>query len=522
MADLKANFPDIRTPFINSATGQIDPVWWQFLLSLFTRTGLEPGSSGSDNAHAITLLQQAVLNLQLALAVVEGDVETLFRLVEESEIEIGNVDAKANSLADMIADLARQIEADPDSLRAAINSLSSSLTYAVRQTETDAGSLQAAINRNNDSLVSAIRQIEAEPGTIQAAINRVNDLLVSLGRNIEVDVTRPAFVMPRSFPVDYLDFDLTPSVALQTGRAAWNSADDTLDIRHSDNVTQQVGQELYGRILNNTGSTIPNGVALGINPATNSYVLFIANGTLSPLTIVGVTTQAIPNATSGRITVWGRVRDINTTGVPFGEIWLAGQILYVSTTIPGGFTNVKPTAPNLSMPIAQVVTVNATTGQIAVRPTIEQQLFYGQFAKTTDQSPLVVNTATALTWTSALIANGVSIGSPTSRIVVANAGLYKFSISLQLTSGSASVKNVWIWFRKNGVDVANSTLLTALDTSSVPRTPSRDLFFSLAAGDYVEIMFASDSLNMTVDAIPATAFAPAAPAALLSVNQEQQ
>jgi hypothetical protein len=106
--------------------------------------------------------------------------------------------------------------------------------------------------------------------------------------------------------------------------------------------------------------------------------------------------------------------------------------------------------------------------------------------------------------------------------VAANAGLYKFSVSLQLTSSSASVKNVWIWFRKNGVDIANTSMITSLDSATAIRSPSRDLFFSLLAGDYIEIMFASDSTNMTVDNIAATAFAPAAPAAILTVNQEQQ
>lgn len=392
----------------------------------------------------------------------------------------------------------------------------------LQELQVEVGTADASADEAHAELRELIKNIESIFGAAEAGYSRLSDAVNSLARSIEAGVTRPSFVMPRSFSIDYIDWDRNTVAAAQTARMEWNAADDTLNLHHSDGVTQQMGQELYGRIFNNTGVTIPNGSCLGINPATNSYVLFTANGTLSPITIVGVTTQAIPNGTNGRITVWGRVRDIDTTGVPFGEVWTAGQILYVSPTIAGGFTNVKPTAPNLSMPIAQVITVNATTGQIAVRPTIEQQLFYGQFAKTTDQSPTVINTATALTWTSALISNGISIGAPASRIVVANAGLYKFSISLQLTSGSASVKNVWIWFRKNGVDVANSTLLTALDTSSVPRTPSRDLFFSLVANDYIEIMFASDSLNMTVDAIPATAFAPAAPAALLSVNQEQQ
>lgn len=400
------------------------------------------------------------------------NIEIIFRLIEELSIALGGTDGKANQALSSIVDLARSLE--------------------------------------------------AEPGTALARANQLSDAIHALARSIEVASTNPRFQFPRTFSIDYVDWNQTPAYVAQTARMAWNTSDDTLNLHHSDGVTQQMGQELYGRILNNTGSTIPNGSCLGINPATNSYVLFTANGTLSPITIVGVTTQAIPNGTQGRITVWGRVRDIDTTGTPFGEVWLAGQILYVSTTIAGGFTNVKPTAPNLSMPIAQVITVNASTGQIAVRPTIEQQLFYGSFAKTADQVPTAANTANAITWSSATIANGVSIGAPTSRIVVANAGLYKFSASFQLTSGSASVKNVWLWFRKNGVDVPSSAMITSMDSGTAIRTPSRSLFFSLLAGDYIELFWAADDVNVTLDNIPATAFAPAAPAALLTVNQEQQ
>ncbi len=419
------------------------------------------------------------------------------RLADSLDTQLGTVNAKANRLTDLVAALSRTIETDPESIRAAINSVSSVLSAFIRNAEADTGSLWAAINQLNDGLTV-------------------------LARSFEVDASRSSFQMPRTFSIDYIDWDQNPAASAQTARMEWNTADDTLNLHHSDGVTQQMGQELYGRILNNTGITIPNGSSIGINPATNSYVLFIANGTLSPITIVGVTTQDIPNGAFGRITVWGRVRDINTTGAPFGEAWVAGQILYVSTTIAGGFTNVKPTAPNLSLPIAQVLTINATTGQIAVRPTVEQQLFYGQFAKTSDQIPSAVNTADAVLWDSSLIANGVTIGAPASRIVAANAGLYKFSASFQLTSSSASVKNVWFWFRKNGVDVPNSALITSLDSGTAIRSPSRSLFFSLAAGDYIELMWASDSVNATLDNIAATAFAPAAPAALLTVNQEQQ
>lgn len=417
--DTKLNVPTIRTPFIDPKTGQVDPVWWQFLIRLFTRTGSEAGIDGA-------LLAQNVQELTVGL------------------------------------------------------------------------------------------------GTTGAIANQISDSLQELARSIEAGVTRPQFVMPRSFPVDYIEWDQAPSVAPKVGNMEWSAIDDTINIHHSNDVTQQVGLETYARITNNSASTIQNGHAISFDPATNSFKPFIANGTLSPLTIIGIATEQIPIGAFGRITVWGRVRDLDTTGAPVGETWLAGQILYTSPTIAGALTNVKPTAPNVSLPIAQVRIVSTTTGQIAVRPTIEQQLFYGQFVKTVDQVPSAINTANAVTWTSPLIANGVSIGAPASRIVTANAGLYKFSASFQLTSGSASVKNVWLWFRKNGVDIPDTALVTSMDSGTAIRAPSRSLIISLAAGDYVELMWAANDVNVTLDAIAATAFAPGAPAAILNVQQEQQ
>lgn len=379
----------------------------------------------------------------------------------------------------------------------------------------------------------------SSPENLQIIFSRLDELLIGVGnadtkaievdaalhamaRAIEIEFTNPKFNLPRSFPVDYLDFDQNPAHTDQVARIAWNPTDDTLNIHHSGDVTQQVGLETYARITNNAGFTIQNGEAIGFDPVTDSFVLFLADGTQPPLTIIGIATQQILNGAQGRITNWGRVRDLDTTGTPVGEVWAAGDILYTSTTIAGALTNVKPTAPNVSLPIAQVRVVDATVGQIFVRPTIEQQLYYGQFDKTTDQVPTAANTANAITWSSALISSGISIGAPTSRIVVANAGLYNFSASFQLTSGSASVKNVWLWYRKNGSDIANSALVTSMDSGTAIRAPSRSLLISLSAGDYVELMWAADDVNVTLDAIPATAFAPAAPAALLTVNQEQQ
>jgi hypothetical protein len=199
-----------------------------------------------------------------------------------------------------------------------------------------------------------------------------------------------------------------------------------------------------------------------------------------------------------------------------------GDVLYASPTVAGGMTNTKPTAPNNVIPVAACIVSHATAGVIFVRPTIEQMQFYGIFTKTTDQSPAVINTEYLLTFDNTQISNGISIGVPTSRIVVPESGLYQFDATIQITSGSAAAKNIWVWFKKNGVAVANSARIVTSDLNNGYTPVALMEFFSLAANDYIEMAFAADNTNVTVDTVAATAFAPASPAIILAVTQIQQ
>ena len=51
---------------------------------------------------------------------------------------------------------------------------------------------------------------------------------------------------------------------------------------------------------------------------------------------------------------------MNTTGSSVSETWADGEQLYYNPSYAGGLTNVKPSAPNLKLPIAEVV--NAGSG----------------------------------------------------------------------------------------------------------------------------------------------------------------
>lgn len=315
--------------------------------------------------------------------------------------------------------------------------------------------------------------------------------------------------------VNYIDFALNPVHTNEVGRLTWNQTDDTLNIHHSGNVTQQVGEETYARVTNNTASIFNNGDLIGLTGSGTTVGKYVANGSSPPIYAIGVATENIAIGQRGRLTVYGRVRGLNTVS------YAVGDTLYANPSVAGGLTNIKPTAPNIVIPVGVVTISSATDGEIFVRPILDQQLYYGAFVKTVDVSPTATNTANAITFDTTTVANGVSIVS-NSRVTVAHSGLYAFNAAFQLTSTNASIKNVYMWFRKNGVDVPNTAIVRSLESSNAIAVQSRMMFFSLAANDYIELMWASDSTNVTLDARAATAFAPSAPAVLLTVDQVQQ
>jgi len=283
----------------------------------------------------------------------------------------------------------------------------------------------------------------------------------------------------------------------------------------------QASRETFTLVQNSTGATLPKGTVVGFAGvgAANllSVAAYLADGSTPSLYILGVLDETIPDSGStGLCSVWGPVTGIDTSAFNVGDI------LYASPAVAGGFTNVKPTAPDNVIPIAAVLIKSATDGVIFVRPTIEQQKYYGEFTKTTNQTPASTNTAYALTFDNTEIAEGISIGSPASRIVVVQSGLYQFDATVQISSGSSSAKTVWLWFRKNGTDVANSARLVTININNGYTAVSMSEFFSLAANDRIEIMFAVDNTAITVNNVAATAFAPAAPAVVLAVSQIQQ
>ena len=134
----------------------------------------------------------------------------------------------------------------------------------------------------------------------------------------------------------------------------------------------------------------------------------------------------------------------------------------------------------------------------------------------TDQTAASTNTAYALTFIEDL-AEGITNGTPASRLVVDEAGQYSVTYSMQMASTSASTVRMWFWVRVNGTDVPKSAMENTLHQNGSTLVVTKSAILQLSAGDYIEVMWATNSTSGYLEAVAATAFAPATPSATISI-----
>lgn len=142
----------------------------------------------------------------------------------------------------------------------------------------------------------------------------------------------------------------------------------------------------------------------------------------------------------------------------------------------------------------------------------------GAFHDETTQTAAAINTGYAMTFNKTDYSQGVYLGTPTSRVYVDRPGLYNFQFSAQFVSTNSSAKNVYIWADINGTAVPQSATKITLSGTSHAYLAAWNFFLSMDTGDYFRLMWAADSTNVTIEALPASAFAPAIPSVILTVS----
>lgn len=127
-----------------------------------------------------------------------------------------------------------------------------------------------------------------------------------------------------------------------------------------------VGHELVVRVKNASNTTaIPAGTFVQFAGAAGDTVTVepaVTDGSVPHEYMVGVVAREIAAEGFGDVVQYGVVAGLNTSD------YIVGDILYPDPDNAGQLTDVKPTAPDLKMPIAAVIKVGAgTSGRILVR-----------------------------------------------------------------------------------------------------------------------------------------------------------
>jgi hypothetical protein len=148
---------------------------------------------------------------------------------------------------------------------------------------------------------------------------------------------------------------------------------------------------------------------------------------------------------------------------------------------------------------------------------------YGNFIDTTDQPIISGSAAQVVAIGTTLEQRGVTITSG-SRITFELAGTYSILGALQITNFGNTTTEVDVFLRKNGTDITNTNTRIDLEQRKSVGVPYHDHVsleyqITVAANDYIELWWASQSTDVRLEALAATAVHPQAPSVLVNVAQ---
>jgi hypothetical protein len=222
---------------------------------------------------------------------------------------------------------------------------------------------------------------------------------------------------------------------------------------------------------------------------------------------------------------------------------------YQTWLITGPGTNVNPGAANSywEFPVSLVTSAGAGTTGFANNALLAVAVIsgivgptgptgtggaignWGSFWDTTDQVATAANTAYSVTLNGADANNsGVSVVSG-SRVTFATQGVYSLTFSIQFVNTDSQIHDVNVWLRKNNsgsvgdVPDSDSRLSIQQKHGGVDGYGLMTVNFvlKLAAGDYIEMIWATTSTQVSIQTVPAgtTPVSPVIPGVVFTATQ---
>lgn len=138
------------------------------------------------------------------------------------------------------------------------------------------------------------------------------------------------------------------------------------------------------------------------------------------------------------------------------------------------------------------------------------------FYSTVDQTAALVNTGYAVTFNNTNYSSNVTL-SNSSRLNVVNSGVYHFDVTLQIEHNNSSETPVTVWEEKNGSAVAYSGHKFDVKGND-DYVIHWGFTVSLAAGDYIEVYWATGDTQLNLHTEAATSLHPGLPSASVDIQ----
>lgn len=143
---------------------------------------------------------------------------------------------------------------------------------------------------------------------------------------------------------------------------------------------------------------------------------------------------------------------------------------------------------------------------------------HASYFDTTTQTNPVADAVNLFTYNSVETEFQITRGTPTSKIFVANTGVYNFQFSAQLDKTGGSATDVYIWCRINGVNVPNSCIKVVIDGPNNEIVPAWNFVLVLEAGDYFELAWQSADTDVIILEQAAVSNYPEIPSIIMTVT----
>ncbi|HSG61412.1 MAG TPA: tail fiber domain-containing protein [Pseudomonadales bacterium] len=224
----------------------------------------------------------------------------------------------------------------------------------------------------NHEAIKAFERIMDEvydllPTDVIAINQAINDLALSLG----YADAKAEIESGNSRQFDYIDFPQIAPVAPAARRLYYDDGDGTLMLTlKGGNSTLPIGQSEFELCFNGAATAMARGTVVQITGAQGNRIKIDrarADAEATSNHTFGFVDESIASGSEGFVLNSGLIRKLNTITDSEGNALTQGDTLYLSTSVSGGYTRVKPVAPNHLVIVGFVVRVHASVGEIFVK-----------------------------------------------------------------------------------------------------------------------------------------------------------